>query len=251
MQLAVIAPVSHIWLSNLGDIGFLLVHRILNHPEVVEFWRKYPGFKLLDNSVFELEKPCPVDEIMEAARLVEATEIVLPDFPGDEVETFRASKEFMECLSVSERLKYKFMYVLQGTTPKELDLAIEHAKELQVNTVGFSILTFWKFQGLFHKRRPEVVHYCVPRLPGMSYHLLGLDDPFELYAYKGLRIRSVDTSLPCSMAKMDFELNGNSALSYFPPKHKRINEIKETFTPYQLALIRRSVKWLKQICRSV
>jgi len=211
VKIAFIPPVRHINLVELGDYAFILAQQAQKHPEIIEYYKQYTGFKILDNGAFEavalkeLPQCLPFDVCMDLAKEMTVDEVVLPDYPYEGKKTFEENKELLESISLKEKRMFRLMHVPHGRSVLEYVDWYMAALELDVDTIGFSILDLWKQPGM-ERMRPFVVHYLrVNHLlpPKFEYHLLGLDMPFELQCYSKVTIRSVDTSMPFTLAAYD------------------------------------------------
>jgi hypothetical protein len=85
----------------LGDYHLLLAHDVLDHP--VDYRclfgeRTKQMFVLLDNSLIELGYPMELDDLLEAAAIVRASVIALPDHLGDMHKTCVDSQDFYQRL---------------------------------------------------------------------------------------------------------------------------------------------------------
>lgn len=185
MQIAYIAPKSMAKHTIAGDYHFLI-------PQNATGWyRDTRNFKMLDNGAYE-GGAINFDTLLMLAESLRVDEIVIPDVIKDAQQTlanlYTLIKEVPEAFKVAA--------VPQGTTINEfLECFYKVSKMTNVDTICFP-----KWLGT---ARPAVIHYL--RVHGrlsykFDYHLMGLDDPTELFAYNGMDIRSVDTSMPFTYA---------------------------------------------------
>lgn len=122
---AVVAPLEvHKRLEEAGQLGdyhLLLAHEVLDDPVAyMDFWQpRKKQFIIMDNSLIELGKPLPVDQVCEAAELVNATCVVLPDILGMRLGTLeRSYKAYDDLLNL--KAPYEALGVAQGTTQNDV-----------------------------------------------------------------------------------------------------------------------------------
>jgi len=198
-----ITPVSKVWfpISRLGDCQFALAHLVLEDKKYANYFKNMSQLQyvILDNGAFELPEPLGLDEMVKAAELCGAHEIVAPDYPGNKDKTIEATFNFLD----EYMGNLNVMVVPHGRNNYEWSCCykelMRYSNPICFDTIGYSVLE--------HKRlgtRPEFVHYVRYKYPDIYFkkmhHLLGLDALMELYAYGGEVIRSVDTSLAISQA---------------------------------------------------
>jgi len=193
---------------------------------------------MLDNGCYEYGYPLPYDDLIALAREVKADEIVAPDFFRQREATFEATKEFLETVD-PKKLGFNVCVVPQAKSPLEWIEAYKDMVKLEIDVVSLPI---WLHK--YYKARPSVFGYLLKK--GLfdetkEWHLLGLDGIGELYAYPKDVIRSVDTSLPFSLANANVweTCFGNS-------KHQRIAMDRERFAPMQEKLLMKHIKELKE-----
>jgi len=236
MKVAVIPPIAHKELSLLGDIVFLLAHELKDNGEAIDFYSKVEKYKMLDNGAFELKRSISWDDVLDVAREARVNEVVLPDFPYEHPrKTIDASMEALSVVSDSERKQFKFMFVPHGRTPSEYLACFRIGVRLDVDVIGFSIIDLWKESVRLRPFIVQLLHSCGELTDEKEYHLLGLDDVSELLLYRGINIRSVDTSLPFTVAGHD------KILQPFQPKFERV----EKLLPHQIELAKMNVQILK------
>lgn len=205
MKLALIPPVKNLEYSRLSDIDFALADVALENPRYAYYYSTRPAnrFLIADNGAYELGVPLSTELLMQAAKKLIANEIVAPDYPFHQWKTINATKAFVSSLSKTERSTYSIMYVPHGKTISSWIQSYRAAEDIDCDTIGLSILLDKQFM----ERR--LLFGTVLANTGMVkkvHHLLGLDRPSELKAYKGLGIRSVDTSMPFSCAQCGVEV---------------------------------------------
>lgn len=139
--------------GDLGEYHLLLAHKVLEQPiEWMMFFKKINAFLgrkpfiIMDNSLIELGYPLTAQQIADAAGVVNANVIVLPDVLTNHRETVDLSVAAMEALRGKIPDKMKLLGVVQGTTWKEyLDCAEDlvhyaHVDHLSIPRVTAEVL---------------------------------------------------------------------------------------------------------------
>jgi len=169
----------------------------------------------VDNGVVETGSSLPFVEVLEAARAVEATEVVLPDVLGNGIVSYEATERAYDYLLQYPDVANEFawMAVPHGRTAKEwLQNYLKLCELPLVTCIGISMFDHELWRG----GRAELLD-CLEDMDlvssSMEYHILGCySDVREVYAlatkmtghayscglYPELRpwIRSMDTGLP-------------------------------------------------------
>lgn len=190
IQFAHIAPTKHI----LHAASHSQVHMALQHLCVDrEYTEKFNqisregGYIYLDNSQFELGKPCSIDELIAAGHLIDASCLILPD--GDMSE---------EDCKIIHANGFDVMVIPEG--PALDELVMEALNRRDIDFVGLSYSKTSQYLG-----RPR--HSVTSRfdflaslgtmLPNKKLHLLGGVLPGEIALMKPFQnaIKSWDTSL--------------------------------------------------------
>ena len=245
MNLCIIAPVAHLELTRRSYFNFVLAQLVLENERYADFYKWDQGFKIMDNGAYELRKPLSTEEIMEAAERARVDEIVVPDIPKDPEASVELAIDFFASLSKKELEKYRFQVVPHGKSIHDwMDnfYTLRDEDGIRMDTVGLSILDLHKWN---HRARPIVAHMILP-LKDVEVHLLGLDEVCELFCYKGLRVRSVDTSLPISLAKRGIFLDEVTEET----PHERV-EMDEVLDETALGIAEYNIEVLKEICLTV
>jgi hypothetical protein len=199
------------WLHVKTDMHFVLAQRCLQSDVYKDFYAQEDKFKILDHGIYESDM-MDFDDTLKIADEISAHEIILPD----EIRV-NHDKEFYEDLLSTLPRNYKYMVVPQADDPYNWCMAYNDLKSLEVDTIGIPIWLHKDFRA-----RSTVVNYLFKQgLMDMSkeHHLLGLDNYWELIEYPSGVIRSVDTSLPFSMAWS----NEQSKMFEEPAEHKRVD----------------------------
>ena len=238
MLVCLIAPYSMLDIAEKNtDMHFVLSGTWLK-DEAKSFYRKSKKPKMIDNGAYELGFPLPFDELIRYAEEIDASEIICPDFFRVREGTYQATKEFIEQLTSKQRRRWKLIAVPQATCPSEwLDAYTEMVK-LDVDVIALPIWLQKEF-----KMRPAVFGYLQKKGlldSSVEYHLLGLDDYSELYAYPKGAVRSVDTSLPFSLTA------SNIWTTFGDVPHRRVDLNCPRFTQMQMRLLEVHIEALKE-----
>lgn len=183
--LAVIAPLKELNLVEEGDFAMCLTHIALGEDRYCEFYKNYKGFKLLDNSFFELKRALSFREVMKACNRIEADCIVLKDGTLDYIDD--AKKEGLYVMAVP-------------TTREEFHEFLTNEK---VDKVGVSCLHIPKIMGeeVFSPCRGIFIRQEFKRYANESFkhkiHFLGSTNRVlrDIKDANGL-VTSIDSSLP-------------------------------------------------------
>lgn len=111
---------------------FILLHKLLDNRHYQNYYIKNKGngmYKIADNSAFELGESLDGDLLLEWAKKVNASEIIIPDVYGDKEKTIELMEAF---LKKEDSKKYRLMAVPQGKDEKErrecLEYMMNHSK---------------------------------------------------------------------------------------------------------------------------
>lgn len=109
----------------LDNYHLLLAHDVLEHPS--EYQRVYGHLAtdpdatiIMDNSLIELGYPLPIQEVINACRILNASYAVLPDFLGDSKKTIeRSVAAYKELRDLDPDKTIKPLAVVQGSTVEQ------------------------------------------------------------------------------------------------------------------------------------
>ena len=153
MQFCVIAPVSHLHLTTLGNgIHMALTHLVHQSDDYTKFYQRMVSkneYVILDNSAFEMEKQgkgLDPEPVLKAAKLVGAHEVIATDVllngQGTIDSTRAFIKEYVKFFGEEIRLGKpipKIMAVPQGNTIDEwIDCYTRLVHMQRVQVLGFS-----------------------------------------------------------------------------------------------------------------
>lgn len=187
-----------------------LTHLIFKDKAYRDMARNHKGYKILDNSLIEIGGALSMRDVLNAAELIEADEVVLPDVFMDGEATIESTTDALEEY-VEDLKQYKTMAVVHGKTEDEwLRTFLYFSERSDVDVLGIPKVMHEQFFVDWRPGRPSLLSKVID-LTDKDIHLLGLWNSFdELYYYGDdlEKIRSMDTSLPSLL-----ELNKRSIFS--------------------------------------
>ena len=219
-------PTPHLKdLGHYNNYSFCLAHLALQDRAYVDYYKNAPGYKVVDNSIFELAHPLPYADVIKAADILHADEVVSPDSFQNGPKTIKATEDFLKFFTAANLTgKYKVMGVVQGSNiPSWVKCFQWMDKNPLINVIGLSYVGCASFANDPMNSRIQAVKYAVDHIkPTKPIHLLGIGgNPLEVFLQKTFpQVRSCDTSIPVVdgyyNAKYDVK-KGSSIL----PKNKR------------------------------
>jgi len=192
--------------AGLSQFQMSLAHLVLKDNMYRRYYRKLSdngGYVVLDNSIIELGNAMDFDQVLSAAGMVRADEVILPDVLFDSYKTIDL---VTEALKNKNAKPYKKMAVVQGKDYNEICFCIKQYLEIdEIDVLG--IPKAWAklvdensrhilLNKLFHN---GILNY-ITQVKGKEIHLLGANDYSDFNnSYHGL-IRSIDSVYPSWMA---------------------------------------------------
>ena len=217
MKFAIICPIPLLnEFAVASDYHMALTHLVLMNQQYTSFYkaRSLSGdYVILDNSIIELGNAVDILKLVEAAELIHATEIVLPDVYRNKDATLSAVHHALE--KGKDRLnEYKLMAVPQGQNYAEwFECYHELITIKEIDVIGIPKVT-----STFGDSDKGRIVLCdildgKQRLgigTDKEYHLLGVwNNPYpeipKLSAFSW--IRGVDTILPIQMGQRGISLS--------------------------------------------
>lgn len=122
MYLINIYPLGNLENEYHQNMHMFLTHMVEKYPAYVSVAQSVPGYKILDNSLIELGGSVSIQRVVNAARLIEADEIILPDVFQNGPETLKAVDKALEELDKiypNGQYPFKLQAVAQGATIEE------------------------------------------------------------------------------------------------------------------------------------
>ena len=182
-------------IQPLADYDFILTHLVLKDEEYARYYSESKRFKVLDNSTNELLKPCFLDEIARAAKIVRPNLVVAPDFLGDHLATENILYDAVRKFGLRRVLP-----VVQGKGYEEVMLCADFIIRNGFDKIAVPYdITSSREDSLITMAsgRHKVVTYIINRVPiGFKIHLLGMTTLEELSSYGSDWVESVDTGSP-------------------------------------------------------
>ena len=188
-------------LGPLNDFEFCLAHLALTDEKYRNYFSKSKQFTVCDNSAFELGKPMEHPDIIDAARVVKAQEIVSPDSFRNGTKTIDATENFISYLHQTNKKKeFKVMGVIQGNNAPDWANCLKYMNDHpEVDTIGVCYVSCHIFDQDATNARLAAIRYLVNMgKVTKPIHLLGMGgNPIELKLHGNVpNLRSCDTSLP-------------------------------------------------------
>ena len=203
MYLINIFPIPNIEMEQKQTMHMFLTHLVESSSEYRKAALEAPGYKILDNSLIELGGAVDLKRVLEAAEVIHADEIILPDVFQKGPETLEAVAEavrYLKCLYPAG-IPYKVMAVAQGRDEKEWYACYRELMDMP----GVDVVGIPKILAKMHPcGRPHFVKELCD-LRAKPHHLLGLwysFSEFSAYSQEVLyKIRSCDTCHLSYLAK--------------------------------------------------
>jgi len=190
----------------LGNYHLLLAHDILANEAVYamlldEVAAKYPDIHIIvDNSTIELGAPMSPQDVLEAAQIVQADAIVLPDVIMDFEATRRNIGVAMETFKDTP---YKLMKVPQGKDFDEMVACVQWMHTLPGSYWGVGRWVANEFG-----TRRHILDLIIKQNPEAEIHLLGmskfLDDDIQCAFCQG--VVGIDSANPLVVGQRGLQL---------------------------------------------
>jgi hypothetical protein len=214
-RFAPVGPVAlmrdmHLYAPSIGGAyHLLLAHDVVENKEEWALWRAHmdihQGGKdihiIMDSSVIELGAPVSMDMIIEAADIVRATTIVLPDILGE----IEATMDLVnDAIGRQDLVGYDLMFVPQGKTFEEYVKCLELARGFKFKYIG---LPRDAHNYLPSRRDLAIMSRAIH--PDKYIHLLGMsnsymyDDFLTVHSCDG--IMGIDSAVPVRAGQNDIE----------------------------------------------
>ena len=187
---------------SLADMPFGLAHLFLQPGN--EAYKLTHQKCLLDNSMFELGEPLPIDELLKAAVLANPVAVIAPDWLHDKDRTLQAAEDLRAARP--HNATWSVGALVQGKDLLERLECFQRLRMRSYSPIGFPA----------RSPRSEVLTALVSRNALMHwqwYHLFGLRDMDEL----SLRLPghwSIDTGKPFKGFRLDLaeQIRGHGRL---------------------------------------
>jgi len=232
MRYLAIPPRRHLNTAKYAD-GLFIIPPHIDSEETKEQIRKLDCYKMLDNGSYELGKPLNDDDLIDLAEGLNVNAIVAPDQLHSQMFTVQRTLFFLDIVPD----KFEVVVVPQGMTPEDyIDVCLRFAEIDRVDIIALPIWLEKKFSC-----RPEVYRYVRRRIQDKKFHLLGLDNPYEVLLYED-DVVSVDTSLPFTLAKHN--------IRWIKPKRYELERVSFDETLENPSLARYHIERLMELCHT-
>lgn len=168
----------------LGNYLLLLAHEVLKDPrgyiDLVDELKNTeddPYFVVMDNGVIELDEALNAVDVIEAASLVQANCIIMPDVLGDFLGT---QKRVMEQINILRNCGFSIMKVPQGSNVGELVQCTDWLREYLKPPNGehdYWGIPRWIANNM--RSRIPIVQYINAITDKPRIHLLGMSDELK------------------------------------------------------------------------
>ena len=211
MKIAFITPIDDLG-YDYTDYHMALTHLVLKYPDYAKYYKELAeagDFVILDNSLIELGEAASLEKVLEAAQIINPSEIVLPDVFMEGKNTLDAVElALMHVRNIDQVHNFKFQLqaVCHGETEdlwKETWNALQEHADL--DTIAIPKVT----EKQFGSRTPFVKWALENNHNNKQIHLLGCwSDMEEFREYTDemkSKIRGVDTSITyhCALDNTD------------------------------------------------
>lgn len=243
MQVALIAPLKNLELTEKGQMHMILAHVALTSKTYREFYAKETKHKILDNGAFEGEGRTIAD-VVKAAEMVGANEIILPDTLCVGEETRQKTDEALEWLKQNNMIdKYKKMAVVQGSNADEWWSCFHYFNgHPDIQVIGLSKVSCPK---AFNMSITNSRLFITQRMMADSavksekqYHLLGgSKDLLREIKDQPSFVRSIDTSAPFGFGQKRMLLNKDLANEVVFDIEKPIHQYNKRYVECNVNLV--------------
>jgi hypothetical protein len=211
--LAVIAPISlqatlDLKYNLIGDYHLLLAHQVLQHRQ--RYFDYYMALRrsgrdpvvIMDNSLIELGRALPSDQLADACSAVGARYLVLPDVLRDAFATVDKSTLAYRRLRGEMPKGTEFMAVLQGATMSNVAYCMNQLSEVMGRDLS-AVCVPRVMVSQFGSRNPVI--RMVAKEVGLPVHLLGfstsLTDDIKCAFLPG--VMGIDSAYPVWSGRLE------------------------------------------------
>lgn len=196
----------------LGDYFLLLAHDVLKDAKRYEAFFKERGCTIImDNSVIELGEACTAENLLEAASIVGATCLAIPDVLQNGSATVTKARNFQETVDAINRPCWDgdLMFIPQGKDANDFYLCFEAALAAGIPMDWIGIPR--NLPGRVFPSRMFPATYCYYRSKGLpNIHLLGFadghlaDDILTCKQFNSLVV-GIDSAAPLRLGSLPYE----------------------------------------------
>ncbi len=247
MRFAPIVPIAHLDTASVSDYHMALAHLVLKYPQYSAYYfsRRIAGdYVLLDNSLIELGRPVQPDELVDAARIIQASEVVLPDTAVSFEANMAAFQNAIRHKGIQQlRMEgCKFMFVPHGEDLDELRAGVQVASRSGfIDTIGLGKPLIQLVPEAQIYGRGALVQALGITMP---VHLLSFHTPYELFVNSRVAhvLRGCDSSLPTIAAYHYVTFGGEHGMLH-RPKHWHYDH-NWVFSDAQLDILRSNIAFI-------
>ena len=248
MKIAFI-PTIHTLETDNTDYHLALTHLVLKYPEYAEFYKKkreQGDFVILDNSLIELGEAASLHKVLEAAKMINPSEIVLPDVFTDSEKTLIAVDDALEQLgNMNIDQDFQLQAVAHGRNKTEWKKCWDGLNEIPyIDCVAIPKVT----SNTFGSRKWAVDYALSHNSADKQIHLLGIwSTARELRMYSSEQrklIRGVDTSIAIHCAA-DFRSFYRGELT--KPEWKIDLEYEYKMNDLDMKTLRSNQTWMTEL----
>lgn len=196
--------------SILGSYHLLLAHDVVKHPtEYNKLFGQRNRYMdiILDNSVVELKEPVDIKMVVEAAKIVNPTVVVLPDIYNDQQATIKSCLEALDSWGQSlwsaNIQDFTFMMVPQGGDLHQFIYCAQFfVDDPRIGWWGVPRNLTAKI-----KTRAKATQLLHQLSRNKKIHLLGFSDDIldDIYSAILLCVSGIDSAVPIRMASLEME----------------------------------------------
>lgn len=200
--------------NKLGNYLLLLAHDVLEYPlqysnllfDVRSAHEADSTFIILDNGVIERGAPLRVDDLLEAASLVDPSCVVAPDVVGD----FPATQKLIMTEGHLIARDYPIMFIPQGKTIDEIQNCIDwiaasfHGETLRQ---GFWGVPRWVTNKLGSRRK--IIQYLTDSFSPCRIHLLGMSKNLrdDFTCLHSPYVMGIDSANPLVLGRAEIQMD--------------------------------------------
>lgn len=240
----------------LGGYHLLLAHDVLADPNgYKEVYRPYmdgtPMNIIMDNSLIELGYPMEMKDVLEAARVVGAKQIVLPDELGEMQFTLKAVWDAMDkwyTLPLSETAGITPIGVVQGKTLTECTTCLQEFRNLGINISIPRVL--YKYLG----SRAEIAVIAHMKFGFQNIHLLGFSENIldDIACTRLPGVAGIDSAVPIRAAYKHMTMEPLSEYfdrdvgprgNYWDVKPGDLDSVQSSLVVQNIRQVRKWINW--------
>lgn len=237
---------------KINDYLFILLHRYIDDSRYRDIVDSYSGFKILDNSCFELGEALSNELIAEYVERINPDVFVLPDVLGDMDKTISRSIQFV---TNYPDLAPRAMAVIQGNTYEEFGecYSIFDDELFDIAMIGIPFCFNWAFRDKLSPYMHAMERVNLLRFlhennyirTTTKHHLLGTWCALEFAHYKDYDwIYSIDTSNPIAAG-----IEGSKYPITHKPRPKFDEFVNKDLKEMDIDLIMNNVQVFREIAK--